>query len=332
MTSRTAGKRISELYVRNEAWKGSAASGRGNSRQRPVGPKEKRRMAQLVASGLIFVCLVAVKLLLPSRIEWLGTKLDGLMQQNMDVTAVFSAVGRAFSGEETVRETLGDVYQAVFHPEGEATPASAAVSPDITFSPPIEHLRAFAEGAALSLESTGESVSSDAGEGGTADTGTTSGTETTNLSYILYSDETLPANVSLEQEILDFSYCTPVSGTLSSEFGYREHPIEGEEKFHYGIDLAADTGTAIDSFADGTVSAVGESSSYGKYLTVAHTEGYTTLYAHCSKIVVSSGETVKEGQKIAEVGETGLATGPHLHFELHQGSEYLNPIYYVSPV
>lgn len=106
--------------------------------------------------------------------------------------------------------------------------------------------------------------------------------------------------------------------------------MEGEEKFHYGLDIAADTGTAIGCFADGVVTAVGESSSYGKYVMVSHGEDYSTLYAHCSRITVTSGTAVKEGEKIAEVGETGIATGPHLHFEIHKGETYLNPIYYVA--
>ena len=96
------------------------------------------------------------------------------------------------------------------------------------------------------------------------------------------------------------------------------------------MDLAADTGTAIACFADGTVTAVGESSSYGKYCTVTHANGCTTLYAHCSRISVSSGAAVKEGEKLGEVGETGMATGPHLHFELQKDGVYLNPIYYVE--
>ena len=106
--------------------------------------------------------------------------------------------------------------------------------------------------------------------------------------------------------------------------------MEGEERFHYGVDLAADAGTAGACFADGTVTAVGESSSYGKYCMVRHSGGYDTLYAHCSRVTVSSGAAVSKGEKIAEVGETGMATGPHLHFELHRNGVYLNPIYYVS--
>ena len=65
---------------------------------------------------------------------------------------------------------------------------------------------------------------------------------------------------------------------------------------------------------------------------VAHENGYSTLYAHCSRVTASSGASVSRGEKIAEVGETGNATGPHLHFELHREGVYLNPIYYVAAV
>ena len=146
---------------------------------------------------------------------------------------------------------------------------------------------------------------------------------------IIYSAENIPENASLFQEVLGFAYTAPVAGTLTSSFGYRNHPVEGENKFHYGLDLAADAGTVIVSFADGIVNLVGESSDLGKYVMVSHSNGYTSLYAHCSRITASSGQTVKMGDPIAEVGQTGEATGNHLHFELHQGDRYLNPIYYV---
>ena len=146
-----------------------------------------------------------------------------------------------------------------------------------------------------------------------------------------YAQEDLPEGVRMEQAVLGFAYASPLpEAAVSSEFGYREHPVQGEERFHYGVDLAAESGTPVACFADGSVTAVGESSSYGKYLIVAHEGGYATLYAHCSAVTVSSGSAVKRGQEIAKVGETGMATGPHLHFELHEGSSYLNPIYYVA--
>ena len=103
----------------------------------------------------------------------------------------------------------------------------------------------------------------------------------------------------------------------------------GGSRFHYGVDLAADEGTDVVAFADGQVYASGESSTLGNYIMLSHAGGYVTLYAHCSRITAAGG-SVSMGEKIAEVGSTGLATGPHLHFELHDGELYLNPIYYVA--
>ena len=147
---------------------------------------------------------------------------------------------------------------------------------------------------------------------------------------VLYGGRKLPENVGMQQVLLNFDYQCPVKGTLTSAFGYRNHPIDGAERFHYGVDIAAETGTEIVCFADGVVTATGESTSFGKYCTVEHGGGFTTLYAHCSKITASSGAAVRMGDKIAEVGATGQATGPHLHFALQREGIYLNPIYYVT--
>lgn len=323
MTSRQAGRRLMGARTRRQS-----VRGRGRKSE-PLAAKDLRLVLRLVACGGIFVALVAAKLLLPAKMAGFNEKLSAAMERNMDVQAVFSAVGRAFSGEKGVAE----VYQAVFHPESEAVQTGAvsqgeaalsqgkrgtlaeitARSADSREGAAMETLRSFRKEPAAPEappEPEGQSAS--------------------NLAYVLYSRDNLPESVSMEQAILGFDYCAPVAGTLSSDFGYREHPTEGEERFHYGVDLAADVGTEVRCFADGAVTAVGDSSSYGRYCVVAHEGGYSTLYAHCSRITVSSGAAVRKGQKIAEVGETGMATGPHLHFELQREGTYLNPIYYVS--
>lgn len=339
MTSRQAGRRINTIASeRKRTTRGRKNGVRRADRRKsePLRWKEQRILLQMVACGSIFVLLVTVKLLLPGKMVQLNTRLAGMMEQNMDVQAVFSAVGRAVSGEADVSGALYDVYQAVFQPqEGELVETAAVADGEMEMPQALDSLRAFRTGDGgsdswmdLGRASGAESAAEPAQEKAPAKT--TQENEASTLAYVLYSDQNLPENVSMEQAILGFDYCTPVMGTLSSNFGYREHPVEGEERFHYGVDIAADTGTAIGCFADGTVTAVGESSSYGKYLIVAHEGGYATLYAHCSRVVVSSGASVTEGQKIAEVGETGIATGPHLHFELHRESDYLNPIYYVA--
>lgn len=154
--------------------------------------------------------------------------------------------------------------------------------------------------------------------------------ETDVKEMLTYTSDNLPQGVCLTQRVLGFACADPVTGQLTSAFGYRNHPIDGEERFHYGIDIDAEEGTVIRAFAAGKVTAVGESSELGKYVTVLHANDFTTLYAHCKCITASSGQKVQMGDPVAEVGATGQATGPHLHFELQQDTTYLNPVYYVS--
>ena len=278
--------------------------------------KERIQLIRLVICGGVFVLLVAAKLLLPGKMAAFNQKLSETMTRSVDVQAVFSAVGGLFGKDGTPAETADQVYQAVFHPE---TAAGKTAARSGTASRSLQELQSWRDAEAVPDSS---ADSPPAGE--------ETGPEETAMDLVLYSDEDLPENVSMRQSILGFDHETPVKGVLSSNFGYREHPVQGEERFHYGVDLAAESGTPVACFADGSVTAVGESSSYGKYLIVAHEGGYATLYAHCSAVTVSSGSAVKRGQEIAKVGETGMATGPHLHFELHEGSSYLNPIYYVA--
>lgn len=317
MTSRQAGRRIGTIAAqrRKQVRRRSGARPAVRRKEEPISAAERRLLIQLVACGGIFVLLVAVKLLLPGRMAQIGQLLTGPMEQNVDVQAVFSAVGRAFAGESDVGGAARDVYRAVFHPEEPGEILETAALEDLPEA--MDTLRACREAERPAAE---------------PDQPRQETPEVSSLAYVLYSEQNLPKNVSLEQAILGFDYRAPLSGAVSSNFGYREHPVEGEERFHYGVDLAADTGTEIDCFADGTVTAVGESSSYGKYCIVAHQGGYSTLYAHCSRVTASSGTAVRAGQKIAEVGETGAATGPHLHFELQRDGVYLNPIYYVAAV
>lgn len=145
-----------------------------------------------------------------------------------------------------------------------------------------------------------------------------------------YGELALPANVSYEVELPDFSFVCPVTARVSSTFGYRVHPLENLTKFHYGTDLAAQSGDDIVSFAAGTVSQVGEDPVNGKYIKIDHPDGYATTYAHCGTVYVAQGQKVAAGEKIALVGATGKVTGPHLHFELTRNGVYLNPEFYLA--
>lgn len=152
----------------------------------------------------------------------------------------------------------------------------------------------------------------------------------TDRNAVVYGDGTTPQIADMLQRVLGFSYQKPVDGTVTSSFGFRDHPVAGIERFHYGLDLACEKGTVIRAFADGTVTTVADSAELGNYLVLTHQDGYSTLYAHCSRVNASAGQSVRMGDPIAEVGDTGDATGNHLHFELHHDNTYLNPIYYVA--
>lgn len=114
-------------------------------------------------------------------------------------------------------------------------------------------------------------------------------------------------------------------GTLSG-FGYRIHPVYKFKKFHAGLDFPARVGTPIQAPGDGVVVETGWHSGYGNCVKISHGFGYVTLYGHMHKINVRQGEKVKKGQKIGEVGDTGLSTAPHLHYEVHYKGKPINPI------
>lgn len=120
------------------------------------------------------------------------------------------------------------------------------------------------------------------------------------------------------------SMLMPVYGTITSPFGFRNHPITGVYSMHGGIDIGAPYGTDIRCAAAGKVKEVARSSSYGLYVIIDH-QNFETLYAHCSAIKVNEGDTVSKGDIIANVGSTGISTGPHLHFEVRVGGCKINP-------
>ncbi|WP_238393175.1 murein hydrolase activator EnvC family protein [Myxacorys almedinensis] len=124
-------------------------------------------------------------------------------------------------------------------------------------------------------------------------------------------------------------FVLPSAAPVSSSFGWRMHPILGYQKFHSGIDFAADYGGTIRSADRGTVIFAGWYGGYGNAVIVDHGSGITTLYAHSSELYVADGQTVERGQAIAAIGSTGLSTGPHLHFEVRKDGEPVDPAPYL---
>lgn len=123
----------------------------------------------------------------------------------------------------------------------------------------------------------------------------------------------------------DFCWPSASSTRVTSEFGTRVHPILKVKKLHTGIDIGAASGTKVLAANGGTVIKAGWNNSYGNVVMIDHGGGIVTLYAHNSKLLVSTGDVVAKGQNIALVGSTGNSTGPHIHFEVRVNGAYKNP-------
>ena len=296
--SRTTGRRVDVSTDRASV----NAARRGGQRIQEPRKGEGRRVRQMAISAILLVLVVTVKLAFPNVMEQYRHQLLKLLGEDTDFVAAFSAVGRTVSPDGKLSNALNDAYTAVFG----------------------------SEKVVLGNENEKEAEANDPQESADSSSAQEEGMVTTEDGQVIYTTENTPENACMTQKLLGFAYAPPVEGTITSGFGYRVHPILGEEKFHYGMDIGAESGTVIHAFAAGTVTVVAESSMLGKYVIVSHPGGYTSLYGHCSTVTASSGQQVARGDPIAEVGDTGQTTGPHLHFELQQENTYLNPVYYVA--
>ena len=131
-------------------------------------------------------------------------------------------------------------------------------------------------------------------------------------------------NITSQKVNLGMSLTRPVSGVLTSRYGYRWG------RTHTGIDIGASTGTSVKAAASGKVIFSGWKGSLGKLVVISHGNGVQTYYGHCSSLLVSAGQSVSAGQVISKVGSTGRSTGPHLHFEIRVNGAAINPQGYIG--
>ncbi len=117
----------------------------------------------------------------------------------------------------------------------------------------------------------------------------------------------------------------PVFGNVLSDYGWRIHPVTGGARLHKGIDIPSWTGAPIKSAADGLIVYAGWSSGFGNVVVIEHNFGFRTIYAHASRLLIARGDLVRKGQVIAQVGSTGLSTGPHLHYEVRRWNKPTPP-------
>jgi len=129
--------------------------------------------------------------------------------------------------------------------------------------------------------------------------------------------------------VLDAPELWPVVGPITSSFGEREDPFNGEGAFHAGVDISASFGTPVRAAADATVESAGLGTGYGREVILDHGNGIETLYAHLSGFAVTTGQEVRQGQVIGYVGMSGRSTGPHLHYEVRIHNTPVNPHRYL---
>ena len=311
-----------------------AAAGRSVRRtRRPArqseGQGDRRRLIQLMVSLALFLLVYIGRGVFPALFElWRNAILN-----DVDFSAAFQEFGRAVSDGRPLRESLEALGVRIMggepalepEPDGPDPAGQEPVNVILLGQTPGVGLAWLNTHGIMSVNGTGKSVDEPFLPPAFRQPVTAVPQE--------YSEDgvRLPANVSFAFYELGLpETADPVSGSVTSSFGYRIHPISGEYAFHYALDIGAAEGTEIGAFADGVVEYIGEDDVFGRYLKIRHANGVSSFYAHCSKLLVRKGMTVTCGQIVALVGQTGSATGPHLHLAIEKDNVRLDPAYYVG--
>ncbi|MGM9522038.1 MAG: M23 family metallopeptidase [Oscillospiraceae bacterium] len=311
----------------------SAARKRTKSKKLPG-----RKMAiKLTICLCTLFTTVVFKFVFPEAAAGVRESVLGLIGGNVNYTAAVRTLGEAFGGEKGFFEAIAEAFSYAFKIDSEDVQVSIDSDIDETelyFNGPEPENKISDEEDTVTgtadepQESTYDMEDTDTLTATSDDTGTDD-SSTLNGSQTAFSDIEPPENTSYEKLELPVSGTAPVSGTVTSSFGYREHPSDGQVRFHYGIDIGAEKGSSVNTFAPGTVASVGDSTSYGLYVIVEHEEGLRTLYAHLDSVSVREGQQLSEGESVGLAGETGNATDVCLHFEIIMDGTYVNPEYYI---
>lgn len=329
----------------------SSSSTRGQ--RRGASSQERVRLLQLAICLALFLAISLWKGIFPQRLGQVRDNLLSLITTDLDFREALTELGESLAGGDTVLADLGAFCVEVFGAGGQDEPAEQAafIPPPMTQSARGEELRFLSGGAdlaactahyanldryglrtaALQPEALPAEDEAPPAEAAVSEEPAAVPAAGTVIMVSDYSGEALPNHYTMDQLSLgELETVTPVMGHLNSGYGYRDHPINGHYQFHGGVDIGGQNGDPIVAFAAGTVEYIGEDDSYGLYFQIDHGNGVKSFYAHCSKVLVSKGQTVALGEKVAEIGSSGSATGPHLHLELKYNKMHLNPIYYVD--
>lgn len=325
---------------------------RGSSRRRHSSSartnnnKSSYRAVKLFICVGLFIVAAFMKVFFPSTLAAIGDKINTVVNYK----AALTSIGEGISGEKKFTTALGEAFTYAFTgqlddvlntddatalapaivPESKAAAESSDASSVNDINASDTNAYEQAEAVFAEDKSGGETTGAEAAVTEDKENDLTDAIVAAFIeSQEEYSDYAIPAGVTYEMPRISFEHASPLVGVVSSSFGYRIHPTEKVVKFHYGTDIVAKKGTPITAFADGNVLAAGESTTLGKYVILSH-GGVESQYAHCASLTVTSGQTVKRGDKIATVGDTGNASETCLHFEIKVSGQYVNPEYYVQ--
>lgn len=152
------------------------------------------------------------------------------------------------------------------------------------------------------------------------------------LASFIRKPENILGKESKDDDLHASSRIPSLTGIITSAFGWRKHPVRGRVRHHDGIDLAAKLGTPVLAPASGIVTFSGVRNGYGNVVEIDHGNGYSTLLAHNSRLLVKAGDIVTAGMEIAKAGRTGISTGVHVHVEIRKDGKLLNPIRYFTAI
>lgn len=336
----------------DQTMRAGAGRGRRNTVRHRVGKRQSGRgregtlLLQFMICLTLFLTVFIGKGIFPGHLVRLREDVRSLISTDFDFRGAFAELGESLAGSGTMLEDLGDFCVQVFGAAPQDEPAqlvdfqppqpAAILTSELLFFGQEPDLLARTEHYA-DISQLGLALTPAVQEEGTAVAEEPEKEEPvvlpagTVVQVSDYDGQELPSRYTMDQLSLgDLETMTPVMGHLNSEYGYRDHPINGKADFHGGVDIGGQMGDPIAAFADGVVEYIGEDDSYGLYLQIDHGNGVKSFYAHCSKINVSKGQPVSMGDTVALIGSTGTATGPHLHLELKYGQMHLNPAYYVE--
>lgn len=329
---------------------GPAGNRRGREGRGGVSPKERIRLTQLCVCLVLFFLVFIGKGFFPERLVQLQQRLTSVLTADTDFRAAFSKLGQSLGGQESVLGELEQFCVEVFGIQPAGIGAGTDQEPEqeqafLDVGASAADLAAYylrvedmpqdwlsgEEAAQETPEPAAVPPAEVQPEAAAAQPEETVPAVGTVLLSANYDGLALPENYTMDKLSLGaLETINPILGHLNSVYGYRDHPVDGEYKFHNGVDIGGQEGDPIGAFAAGTVEYIGENDDHGLYLQIDHGNGVKSFYAHCSKLCVSKGQPVALGETVALVGSTGMSTGPHLHLEIKCNGVHVDPAYYVT--